>query len=101
MRTREKSYYDYGITNDEVKYIKEFCRNADKGQQNLIRYALSDIQPYIAPYIFYSLINNISYDKICAKNYICICKDDFYAYRRKAIASIKESLIKNKIWHQE
>ena len=28
MRTRDKNYSDYGITEDEAKRIKEYCQNA-------------------------------------------------------------------------
>ena len=30
MRTREMSYSDYGITDEEVRYIKDFCKNAEQ-----------------------------------------------------------------------
>ena len=47
MRTREKSYNDYGLSEEEVYYIKNLCRNADEEQLNIIRNALSELQPYI------------------------------------------------------
>ena len=89
MRTREKSYEDYGITKDEVQYIKDFCQNADDEQKQLIKYALSDLNPYIAPYVFYSLVDNLSYEDICAKRYLYIGKGDFYGHRRQGMAAIK------------
>ena len=98
MRTREKSYSDYGITDDEVKYIKEFCRNANKEEQHIIRAALSELSPYIAPYVFYSLVDNLSYEDICAKNYLYIGKGDFYGYRRQGMAAIKRWMILYGIW---
>lgn len=98
MRTREMSYSDYGITKDEVRYIKIFCQNADDEQQNLIKYALAELQPYIAPYVYYSLVDNLSYEDICAKNYLYIGKGDFYGYRRQGMAAIKRWMILYGIW---
>ena len=98
MRTREMSYSDYGITKDEVRYIKLFCQNADDEQKNLIKYALAELQPYIAPYVFYSLVDNLSYEDICAKNYLYIGKGDFYGHRRHGMASIKRWMILYGIW---
>lgn len=98
MKTREMSYSDYGITDREVHYIKEFCKNANEEQKNFIRNALAELQPYIAPFVFYSLVENLSYEDICAKNYIYLCKVDFYAYRRQGMAAIKRWMIWNKIW---
>ena len=98
MRTREKSYYDYGLSDKEVCYIKKLCKNADEEQLNIIRNALSELQPYIAPYVYFSLVKNMSYEDICAKNYIFIGKGDFYGYRRKGMACIKRWLILYNKW---
>ena len=101
MRTREKSYSDYGMTEDEVRYIKNFCRNADEEHQLLIKYALADLNPYIAPYVFYSLVGNLSYEGICAKDYLYIGKGDFYGYRRQGMAAIKQFMIIYGIWEMQ
>ena len=98
MRAREKSYEDYGITDKEKRYIKDFCRNANDKEREIIRIALSELQPYIAPYIFYSLVDNLSYEDICSKNYLFIGKGDFYGHRRQGIAAIKRWMIWNHIW---
>jgi hypothetical protein len=98
MRTREMSYSDYGITENEVQYIKDFCRNAEQEQQKIIKQALSELQPYIAPYVFYSLVDNLSYEDICAKNYLYIGKGDFYGHRRQGMEAIKRWMILYNIW---
>ena len=98
MRTREKSYNDYGLSDKEVIYIKNLCRNADEETLNIIINALSELQPYIAPYVYFSLVKNMSYEDICAKNYIFIGKGDFYGYRRKGMACIKRWLILFNKW---
>ena len=98
MRTREKSYSDYGITEDEINYIESFCRNAGVEDRNIIKNALSEIQPYIAPYVYYSLVDGLSYEKICAKSYIYMGKGDFYGYRRQCMEAIKRWMILYGIW---
>lgn len=98
MRTREKSYQDHGITEEEKLYILEFCQNADDEQRLVIKNALAELNPYIAPYVFYSLVDNLSYDDICAKNYLYIGKGDFYGHRRQGMAAIKRWMILYGIW---
>lgn len=98
MRTREKSYSDYGITEKEVRYIKDFCRNANDEERKIIRNAISELQPYIAPYVYFSLVKNMSYEDICAKNYIFMGKGDFYGHRRQGMESIKRWMILYGIW---
>ena len=98
MRTRNMSYEDYGITDDEVQYILDFCRKANEEEKDIIKNALSEIQPYIAPYIYYSLVDNISYDKLSVKHMIYMEKGDFYGYRRKGMDAIKRWMIIYGIW---
>ena len=98
MRTRYMSYEDYGMTEKEVRYIKDFCRKSNEKEREIIRNAISELQPYIAPYIFFSLVNNLSYEDICAKNYLYIGKGDFYGHRRQGMAAIKRWMILYGIW---
>lgn len=103
MRTRNMSYKDYGISDDEIHYILDFCRKADKEQKSVIKNALAELPPYISPYVFYSLVDNLSYDDICAReakcgNFIFIGKGDFYGYRRQGMESIKRWMILYGIW---
>ena len=98
MRTRQKIYSDYGMSEEEVKYIKEFCQKSNDEEKQIIKTALSELNPYIAPFIFYSLVDNLSYEKICAKNYLYIGKGDFYGHRRKGMAAIKRWMILYGIW---
>lgn len=98
MRTRQKTYSDYGISEEEVKYIKKFCQNANDEEKRIIKTALSELNPYIAPFIYYSLVDNLSYEDICSKNYIYIGKGDFYGHRRQGMESIKRWMILYGIW---
>lgn len=98
MRTREKSYEDYGMTIEEVRQVKDFCRNSNEEEKILIKNALAELDPYIAPYVYYSLVDNVSYDIMSAKNYIYIGKGDFYGHRRQGMAAIKRWMILYGIW---
>lgn len=99
MRTREKSYKDYGLTDDEVDYIKKFCINSNAEQQEkIIKVALSELSPYIALKCFESLIKKKSYDDLCKEEYMFIGKGDFYGHRRKGMESIKRWMILNNMW---
>ncbi len=99
MRTREKSYSDYGITDHEKRYILDFCRQANEEEKMLIKNALSEIHTYISPYIYRSLTDGISYNNICKMDYIYMRPEDFYAYRRKGMEAIKRWMILCGIWN--
>lgn len=98
MRTREMSYSDYGITDDEIPYIKEFCKNANDDEKGIIDTALSELTPYIIPHVRKHLINGLSYEKLCAKEYIYLGKGDFYGKCRQGMAAIKRWMILYGIW---
>ena len=100
MRTRKKSYEDYGLTKDEIKDIKNFCMNADAEQkEDIIKVALSELSPYIALKCLESLIKDKSYEDLCKYEYIFLGKADFYGYRRKGMEAIKRWMILNNKWN--
>lgn len=98
MRTREMSYEDYGMTCNEVNYVKEFCKKANKEQKEIINTALSELDPYIASKCLESIVKDKSYEDLCMEEYIYIGKGDFYGHRRKGIESIKRWMILYGIW---
>ena len=100
MRTRYKSYGDYGITEDEKMYILDFCRMANDEQKMIIKNALAELNPYIAPYIYYSLTEGKSYDKMIVRKEIYMSKEDFYGYRRKGMEAIKRYMLWHGIWEK-
>lgn len=101
MRTRNMSYSDYGISDNEMHYILDFCRNSNEDQKAIIKNALAELQPYIAPYVYYSIVDNMSYEDICAKDYIYMSKGDFYGHRRKGMDAIKRWMILYNLWEIE
>lgn len=100
MRTREKRYKDYGVTKEEKEKVLNFCKNAKKEDEFLIRNAALCANPYIADYICDSLKNDLSYDRLFKTLYVPIGRDDFYGYRRKTIAILKNLLLLSGMWGQ-
>lgn len=98
MRVREKSYSDHGMTDEEVRHIYDYCREATEAEIKIIKQALAELQPYLQKPIFDSLVNNMSYEDLCAKEYLYIGKGDFYGHRREGMAAIKRWLILYNLW---
>lgn len=90
MRVRNKRYGDYGVTDEEKDKIILFCRCATKKDQEIIRWALQELDPYIADILFVSLTKGLSYERL---GYVAMSKSDFYGYRRKGIEAIKRYMI--------
>jgi hypothetical protein len=85
MRTRDKNYSDYGITDDEAKRIKEYCQTASvEDKLTLFQCAISSA-PGLEVEIYESLVSNIGYDKLSKRKNIPIKRDDFYGYQRKTL----------------
>ena len=85
MRTRDKNYSDYGITDDEAKRIKEYCQTASvEDKLTLFQCAISSA-PGLEVEIYESLVGNIGYDKLSKRKNIPIKRDDFYGYQRKVL----------------
>lgn len=89
MRTRETYFNDYGITKDEEERLKALCREPNPRTRSLLHTAAYTVNPQLACDIIYSLVNTLSYDKICLIRDIPIKRDDFYGYRRKTLAELK------------
>ena len=89
MKTRCKSYDDYGFEPGEEKQLKEACRKKDFKTLTMLTVASYKSNPGIAIELIYSLVNGLSYDKLESINYIPVSKVDFYAYRRKCLYYFK------------
>ena len=95
MRTRDASYWDYGISEAESKELIEICRNADSQTELLLLKAAQEACEEYASSLFYSLRNNLSYEDVCSNNYLYIGKGDFYGHRRKTLYLLKEKIMEN------
>lgn len=99
MKVRETGYEDYGLTNDEVKFLFQTAKNPEFS--NIVMTSCYAANRSISFALAFSIVYSVSFEKIK-----CVCvipyeKDDFYAYRRKAIAIFSSILnpderIKNK-----
>lgn len=88
MRTREAFYADYGFDQQRVEELLTL----GKKEENwiLVCWSAVAVNPHLAKYISESIIANKGYDKIHKESflqfYIPVKRDDFYGYRRKALA---------------
>lgn len=95
MRTRNKRYEDYGLSQTEAKAIMRHCRGKNFKEYRLLSEACVLSNPDICGYLAFSLLNGVSYDRML---YVPIGRDDFYGYRRKAIAFLWKKLVNNGKW---
>lgn len=108
MRTREAGYKDYKIKHSELHILMERC----KEEKNImfLKEAVHESNDMIEEELFLSLHDGISYEdleiKYNLKDTPFVAKNDFYAYRRKALFIFKEKLKENNIeirrkWEQD
>lgn len=88
------SYEDYGISKDKALELKEKCRTLHENEKLLLWECCAVANNDLKYFLYHSLINNLSYDKIYVRSYVPITKDDFYAYRRKALCLFNQELAK-------
>lgn len=86
MRVREKKYEDYGLFEEELAAVKDYCSSPTLEQQHIIMDACVMTNPYIAQELFNSLVHKKSYQTQAFKKYIPFSEKDFYAYRRATMA---------------
>ena len=102
MRTREMNYEDYGMDKKIVDGVREFYRKAiaenNTEHLQIIDDAFSEFDPYIAPLIKKNLFEKMSYEKICAKQYIYLDKGSFHGKCRQAIEKIDRWMMLNWIY---
>ena len=93
IKTREKGYKDYGFEPGEEKRLIQYCRSTefDRNQELLISSISANAT--FANDIYYSIVKDISFDALNKIKYIPVSKNDFYAYRRKALANMRNWLI--------
>lgn len=88
MRSRCMGYDDYNLHMDDVRAIKELCKNIKAGSEDelVLKGCCRVVNPNIAEQLYASLTKGLSYDEMSKREYIPIYKNDFYGYRRKAMA---------------
>lgn len=93
MRTRDTYLSDYGITQKEADETVCLCRCCPDKRETLHKAAVLAC-PDLADFIELSILRDVSFDRISKIVYIPIKRDDFYGYRRKAVAIAHEILQK-------
>lgn len=88
MRTREMTYADYGMTEEDREKVKEFCKNARAAEKAFILSICLEVKEDIATDLYYSLIKNLSFERIEKANLLYMKRDDFYGYKKKVIYQI-------------
>ena len=93
MRTREMSMSDYNIPDDDYKKLIEYCRKMDmEDRLKLFQCAIS-AAPWLEIAIYESLISGVGYRTMEKQGKRIPAKeDDFYAYRRKTLATFYDRL---------
>ena len=87
VRTRDMSLSDHGVFPEDEKRLLNRCRDATSDERHDLLHACIDAAPDgLEIYVYQSLVTGKSYDAIFRTDYIPAKKDDFYAYRRKAMA---------------
>lgn len=84
MRTRQKGLQHYGIDQERGKELLLLARQ--EKNRNLLIQAAKESNPELAHYLVMSLSCGMSYAKIYKREFVPLQENDFYGYRRKALA---------------
>lgn len=102
MRTRDRSYDYYGISPEDVKKLRNYCRNM--GQEDRLRLFQCAISkaPGLELLIYESITEGIGYISLRRRRGGIPAKaDDFYAYQRRTLADFYDWLRMTGKWDKE
>lgn len=101
MKTRNKSYRDYGFEDGEAKQLKLRCRspNLTDYDKFLLKQASIQSNPDIADLVYKSIIFKISYEELQDYEYVPIAKADFYGYQRLCLYWFRQFLMFERRWN--
>ena len=93
MRTREMSLVDHGVFPGDEENLKKHCRNLSAEERLILFRCAISAAPGLEIAIYESLISGEGYRTLIRQGrQILIKEDDFYAYRRKAMAEFYDWL---------
>lgn len=93
MRTREMSISDYNIPDSDYKKLLEYCRNMDVDDRLRLFQSAISAAPGLELPVYESLVTGVGYRTIIKQGrHIPAKEDDFYAYRRKTLATFYDRL---------
>ena len=96
------SYEDHGVFPGDEKELLIRCRKADREERHNLLHACIDAAPEgLEFFVYQSLAGGKSYDNISRTDYIPAKKDDFYAYRRKAMGTFYNLLRMEGKWNDD
>lgn len=102
MRTRYRSYGYYGIAPEDVKKLRNYCRNM--GQEDRLRLFQCAISkaPGLELLIYESITEGLGYISLSHRRGGIPAKaDDFYAYQRRTLADFYDWLRMTGKWSKE
>ena len=88
MRTREMYYKHYGISDTEIKKLREYCKNAQDKEKPMILKCCIEANPFLADDLYYSITQGLGYDTLSRVKGLVYPKIDFYGYQRKTLSLI-------------
>lgn len=93
MRTRELNYESYGLFPGDADKVKEYCqRTLDPSDRIRLFQCALNAAPGLEMDIYESLTTGRGYRTIIKSRNIPAKEEDFYAYKRKAIAEFYDWL---------
>lgn len=87
MLTRQLSLLHYGISTEEKNKLMELAKLKENAP--LLRVSVEESNQGLSDVLFQSLTTGKGYYRLDKENYIYAKKDDFYAYRRRALYIFK------------
>lgn len=102
MRTRYRTYDYYGIAPEDVKKLRNYCRNM--GQEDRLRLFQCAISkaPGLELLIYESITEGLGYISLSRRRGVIPAKaDDFYAYQRRTLADFYDWLRMTGKWNRE
>ena len=88
------SHKDHDLTDEDVRWLYALCQSHHEAIRTLVHEACLKSNSGLAPWLEYSLLNDKSYDRVSIEyRWIPATIDDFYGYRRNAIAVFKQLLL--------
>lgn len=101
MRTRHKSYSDYGFKEGEAKQLKLHCRSPGLSEHDkfLLHQASIQSNPSISELVYKSIVCKLSYEDLQDEDYVPIAKADFYGYQRLCLYWFRQFLMFEQRWN--
>lgn len=88
MTVRETKFEDYGLFKPQIEEVMKYCRKNTVESNAVVFNCAFETNEGVGADIFYSLTQDVSWERLDAIKTVMYGKGDFYAYRRKCMALI-------------